>query len=77
MCTLFYSYGDAQKGRAMLRDSAKKDGAPPAVLENNMDALNSLVAYCEDECECRRTLLLRHFNEVFERSKCGRRCDTW
>jgi len=27
LCTLFYSYADAQKSRAMLTDSAAKDSA--------------------------------------------------
>ena len=74
-CTLFYSYGDAQKAKAMLTDSAKKDGAPRAQLESNLDALNSLVAYCENASECRRTLLLRHFNETFDEKQCQGKCD--
>ena len=74
-CTLFYSYGDAQKAKAMLTDSAKKDGAPRAQLESNLDALNSLVAYCENASECRRTLLLRHFNETFDEAQCRGKCD--
>ena len=74
-CTLFYSYGDAQKAKAMLTDSAKKDGAPRAQLESNLDALNSLVAYCENASECRRTLLLRHFNETFDERQCRGKCD--
>ena len=65
-CTLFYSYGDAQKAKAMLTDSAKKDGAPRAQLESNLDALNSLVAYCENASECRRTLLLNASSVIAE-----------
>ena len=59
----------------MLTDSAKKDGAPRAQLESNLDALNSLVAYCENASECRRTLLLRHFNETFDERQCRGKCD--
>ena len=77
-CTLFYSWGDAQKAKSMLVDSAKKDNAPAAQLENNLAALNSLVGYCENEIECRRTLLLGHFNEKFDRSRCfDRRENRW
>jgi superfamily II DNA helicase RecQ len=54
----------------MLERSAEESHAPPAVLENNLAALNSLVSYCENESECRRTLLLRHFDETFHHSKC-------
>ena len=75
-CTLFYTYSDAQKARRMIQESAKQDGAPQAVLEANLDALNSLVSYAENEKECRRTLLLRHFNEQFDRNKCRLNCDT-
>ena len=74
-CTLFYSYGDAQKARSMLQDSAKQDNSPREQLENNLDALNSLVSYCENKSECRRTLLLRHFNETFDARLCKGNCD--
>ena len=74
-CYLYYSYGYAQKARSMLMDSAMKDNAPREVLDNNLGALNSLVSYCENVCECRRTLLLGHFNETFDSQKCGRMCD--
>ena len=74
-CTLFYSYGDAQKAKAMLTDSAKKDGAPRAQLESNISALHSLVGYCENVSVCRRTLLLGHFNETFDEKMCKGKCD--
>lgn len=74
-CTLFYAYGDAQKAKAMLTDSAKKDGAPRAQLESNLSALHSLVSYCENISTCRRTLLLGHFNETFDERQCGGKCD--
>jgi superfamily II DNA helicase RecQ len=73
--TLFYAYGDAQKAKAMLTDSAKKDGAPRAQLESNLSALHSLVSYCENISTCRRTLLLGHFNETFDERQCGGKCD--
>ena len=53
----------------MLVDSAKKDKQRPCAMKSN-NALNSLVGYCENEIECRRTLLLGHFNEKFDRSRC-------
>ena len=42
-CCLFYSYGDAQKMRAMLQRSAEENGTPPVQLQHNMDNLNAMV----------------------------------
>lgn len=60
----------------MLRDSADKDGAPKEVLKTNEASLNTMAAYCENPCDCRRVLLLSHFGETsFDRSQCKSSCD--
>jgi len=76
LCILFYSWGDASKARSMLIDSAKKEKALPAVLQNNLESLNSMVSYCENLSDCRRTQLMAHFDEHFERSRCRGMCDS-
>lgn len=40
---LYYSYGDAQKSRHMLRQSAEETRSPPEQLQCNLDSLNRMV----------------------------------
>ncbi|GAX85687.1 hypothetical protein CEUSTIGMA_g13102.t1 [Chlamydomonas eustigma] len=42
-CFLFYTYGDAQKTRHMLKQSAEETGTPPAQLKANLDSLSCMV----------------------------------
>lgn len=34
------------------------------------------MAYCEEQVECRRAVLLAHFNEAFDGARCRGTCDT-
>jgi hypothetical protein len=71
-CAIFYSYGDAKRARAMLREGAERDGAPADVIKNNEAALNTMLAYCENVADCRRGVLLDHFGERgWQRAACG------
>jgi len=76
LCILFYTWGDASKARSMLIDSARKERPHPAVLQNNLDSLNTMVTYCENFADCRRTQLMAHFDEKFDRSRCRGMCDS-
>ena len=38
--------------------------------------MTSQVAYCEEEYECRRIMLLVHFGEQFAAEDCKATCDT-
>ncbi|KAK9809882.1 hypothetical protein WJX72_001000 [[Myrmecia] bisecta] len=75
-CFLYYSYADVQKTRHMLKESAQETGCPPSQLQCNMDSLNAMVAYCEEQVECRRVMLLAHFGETsFSATQCAGTCD--
>ena len=76
LCILFYTWGDASKARSMLIDSARKERPHPAVLQNNLESLNTMVTYCENVADCRRTQLMAHFDEKFDRSRCRGMCDS-
>jgi len=76
LCILFYSWGDASKARSMLIDSSRRERSAPAVLTNNLDSLNTMVSYCENLADCRRTQLMGHFDERFNRSQCRGMCDS-
>ena len=73
---VFYTYGDARKARAMVTEGAQRDGAHHTVISNNEEALNAAIAYCENQADCRRSLLLAHFGEMhFDRALCKGTCD--
>lgn len=73
---VFYTYGDARKARAMITEGAQRDGAHASVISNNEEALNAAIAYCENQADCRRSLLLAHFGELrFDRALCQGTCD--
>lgn len=41
----------------------------------NTQGLAKITAYCLNDIECRRTLLLSHFDEKFDSSRCDPKCD--
>ena len=75
ICVLFYSYRDYQKLKSLITKSAEDCNAPKQQLENNLESLSGMVSYCENEVECRRVLLLRHFGENFDPGLCRGTCD--
>ncbi|EFN52072.1 hypothetical protein CHLNCDRAFT_36987, partial [Chlorella variabilis] len=75
-CILYYTYGDAAKSRHMIRTSAQENNAPDEQIRSNMESLNAMVNYCEEQVECRRVLMLSHFGEgSFTRAQCNGTCD--
>ena len=38
-------------------------------------AAHAQIAYCEEQVECRRSLLLAHFGEAWDPARCQRTCD--
>jgi len=42
-CIMYYSYGDAQKMRHMLKQSAEENGTSKEQMQHNTDSLNSMV----------------------------------
>lgn len=67
-CILFYSYKD--KGRLQMMIMQDKV-APLAKLEGRF---NSVVAYCENDVNCRHALVVRTLG-VFDDTHCGLMCD--
>eukprot|EP00897_Mesotaenium_endlicherianum_P009631 jgi/Mesen1/8697/ME000052S08131 len=85
-CLLFYSYSDSLRVKSMLVSGASDQQQQQhnsrnqlstkaaAQLESNMENLRRVVAYCENDVDCRRSLLLSHFGEKFEASQCNGTC---
>lgn len=74
-----YTYGDAIKIEKMLRNpnnnDPTRDKPCDAEIERQVAKLQGVVAYCCNESDCRRVLLLRHFDEEFKPEDCHNQCD--
>jgi len=65
-CILFYHYADVHRIRKMI----ELDNSNPEVISTHMDNLFKMVAFCENTTDCRRTLQLDYFGEIFDREQC-------
>ncbi|KAF8840992.1 ATP-dependent DNA helicase [Paxillus ammoniavirescens] len=78
-CILFYTWNDAVKLEKMIRNPNTNDpsrGAPDETeIDRQISKLQAVVAYCSNESDCRRVLLLRHFDEEFKPENCHKQCD--
>ena len=76
---LVYTYSDAIKIEKMLRNpnsnDPSRDKPCDAEIERQVAKLSGVVAYCCNESDCRRVLLLRHFDEEFKPENCHNQCD--
>ncbi|KAJ7158357.1 P-loop containing nucleoside triphosphate hydrolase protein [Mycena crocata] len=70
-CLLYFSFRD-KKGILDLTPSINESPDAQGRREN---ALSQVVKYCREQFDCRRVLLLRHFEEKFSKAECGRLCD--
>lgn len=48
---------------------------PPDELQRQLERLSAVVAYASNESDCRRAVLLRHFDETFDEAECHKSCD--
>lgn len=82
-CIVYYSKADILMQRWMidngLKEQKEKYGCVDESYENqylsNIESLNAMAAYCEEDCACRRSMLLQHFGERFDVSDCRGSCD--
>ncbi|XP_015430995.1 PREDICTED: Bloom syndrome protein homolog [Dufourea novaeangliae] len=65
-CILFYNYADMYRIRKMV----EMDNQNPDVIKTHMDNLFKMVSFCENKTDCRRTLQLNYFGELFDRQQC-------
>ena len=73
-CILFYAYKDKKVLEMMIR-KASGHNQHSVATRRKIDHLYTCVRYCEDAYECRRTLQLQFFGELFEKTKCNKTCD--
>ncbi|KAJ0029652.1 hypothetical protein NQD34_004649 [Periophthalmus magnuspinnatus] len=72
-CILFYSYSDVHRIKRIIGMDREGDRHSKATHYNN---LQSMVQFCENAMECRRTQLLAYFGELnFNRNFCKEHSD--
>lgn len=84
ICTIMYSYGDAQRIRKMIEGSSRKENGAaaqyfkrkPDVRRQHHEDVNAVVQYCENLVECRRNLMLGYFGEILGSAQCDDIRDT-
>lgn len=76
-----YSKGRGRGGRGRRGGSSRSQKSSSGTPMNegqvlrNTQGLAKITAYCLNDIECRRTLLLSHFDEKFDSSNCDPKCD--
>jgi len=55
----------------MIRDPK----VPRQIQDHNEEMLNEVTAYCNNFLDCRRTLVLKYFQQNFTREECAETCD--
>ncbi|ORD94365.1 HUS2 [Enterospora canceri] len=71
-CLLYYSYGDTKIHEFLIN---KSYNSTPAQKSRQKQELFNVVQYCDNKVECRRKLVLKHFNEEFDSANCKETCD--
>jgi len=65
-CILFFRFGDVFRLAPMV--FSDKSG-------NGLTNLYSMISYCLNESACRRKLIAKHFDEVWQTNDCNQMCD--
>lgn len=79
-CIVYYSRADVLTHKFMIEKGREEAGfgrskSYDTQYMHNLESLNAMAAYCEDQCACRRTMLLQHFGEKFNTKDCRGSCD--
>jgi len=79
-CIVYYSRADVLTHKFMIDKSREEAGfgrsnSYDTQYMHNLESLNAMAAYCEDQCACRRSMLLQHFGEKFSIKDCRGSCD--
>jgi len=80
-CVVFYSYPDKLRLERMIRQENHPQGGGGGMgsadrqVHQQICNLNRMVQFCENQTDCRRSLVLEYFGEVFDKTKCNGTCD--
>lgn len=70
-CVLYYAYSDKGKQQFLI----ERGEGSYMQKQRQQESLRDVIQYCENRVDCRRTLILHYFGEVFERKDCHKTCD--
>lgn len=70
-CVLFYGKADIRVLKKLISDG---DGSKEQ-KERQMEMMNRVTAFCDNQEDCRRTEVLRYFGEDFTPAQCRKSCD--
>ncbi|KAI1288759.1 ATP-dependent DNA helicase [Xylaria venustula] len=70
-CYLYFSYNDVYMLRRLINDG---DSSPQQKARQG-NLLEKVIAFCNNQTDCRRVEILRYFGESFPRAKCNASCD--
>lgn len=70
-CILLYHYKDKLRLERLIDSSSRDLGISPVAKQHQHDNLNQVVAFCENNVDCRRALILQYFDEEFSPENCG------
>jgi bloom syndrome protein len=72
-----YAFKDAVSRQHMINRDRNDKGPPRTVEEKKrqLEDLGAVTQYCRNEVDCRRSLILAHFNELFDSRLCPKGCD--
>jgi RecQ family ATP-dependent DNA helicase len=81
-CLLYFGWGDVIRLKNLLKKGNEELVARGGSLQDserqmqlNLENLNVMAAFCEEQCRCRREMLLEHFGEKFSSVHCRGTCD--
>ncbi|KAG0706411.1 P-loop containing nucleoside triphosphate hydrolase protein, partial [Suillus ampliporus] len=76
-CILYFALRDAASRQSLITKDQNEKGPPrtPEEKKRQLGDLSAVVQYCHNEVDCRRSLILAHFNEQFDSHLCSKGCD--
>lgn len=60
----------------MFKIIDENETTPPEEKKRQTDAILAVARYCYNNTDCRRSLVLHHFGQMFTAEQCGKMCDT-
>ncbi|CAL3964303.1 unnamed protein product [Diplocarpon coronariae] len=70
-CYLYFGFQDT----SMLKGFIEKGEGNEDQKQRQRDMLKSMIGYCENRSDCRRSQVLRYFGENFSKEDCRQTCD--
>ncbi|KAG1883083.1 P-loop containing nucleoside triphosphate hydrolase protein, partial [Suillus subluteus] len=76
-CILYYAHRDAVSRHQLINNDRNDKGLArtPEEKKRQLEDLSAVAQYCRNEADCRRSLILAHFNERFDSHLCSKGCD--